>query len=937
MLRWASGGTWLAVAVLLLVALWGWLDPFGIRQRLDWMVSDQFLRHRTPPAVHKDLLQISVDDSTVAKLGFPVPRHYYARALRQLQSLGARTIVMDILFIDPDNELALDPDDRVLIQHAPVVSESLRADLARDRILAGAMSKVDRLVLPFHFPPPLRVDPTEEHDIHAISARLSENPSLKSDDITEQMNIPTERVSRLFELALKEALSRVARGLLQSDPALPADEAIARVEAIAALSEVRKRQFLRAFDLCQSTALIEQKNSLQGVIPLGHLDHLDAHTELQLPVYLLAAPAHSLGFANAGSDGDGRLRQVPLVKGWGDRAIFYMALVAALAHQDARPDQLEFDSGGVHARSSPLRVPLDSRGFMVINWPMNERRPWDRVIPQLPLGLFVDLDRYEYDLASDCDRLRELVARTDTLTGSEDWRSTYEIINQYYKEGELESAHRKERTFDENGIPQVLGRDKVREALEKVRTEPAPQDPSSEGELLKLARAIFEVQQEIERLKREYQRESDKWREKVAGKLCLIGDTTTGSSDFRQTPVGNDVPGVSVIASAVNTLLTGNYATVYRYPVSALLMAVVGIGLLWPFLRLRPVAAGACGSVGMLGTLYGSYALLATADVMISPVTPIAGLVALYLATTTYQWLSEYRQKKLVRSIFEAQTNPTIVERLIEAGQAGVEEVLKPKNRQVTVLFAEIADFEGLAQQVAPERLPEILGRVFGTMNKLIQAHEGTLDRYQGHAMVAFFGAPVYQPDHAQRACRAALECCDTLRGMESAWKERGLPAPRIEIGLHTGELLVGNITLTSRVDYTVAGENLNVAYRIGELNETYGTQIMISEPTLTRCENMVEARELDLVRIKGRREPIRAYELMSAKGRLSLDQSQLRGTFATGLVAFRNKDYAGALAMFRTCRETSPGDRPVTVYIERCEKEIAATVQVASSGAASV
>ena len=205
----------------------------------------------------------------------------------------------------------------------------------------------------------------------------------------------------------------------------------------------------------------------------------------------------------------------------------------------------------------------------------------------------------------------------------------------------------------------------------------------------------------------------------------------------------------------------------------------------------------------------------------------------------------------------------------------------------------------------------------------LILAHEGTLDRYHGHALVAFFGAPVYQPDHALRACRAAIECCDTLHGLEETWQERDLAAPHVHIGLHTGELLVGNITLTTRVDYTVAGENLNIAYRVGELNELYGTEIMISQATWSQCERQLEVRELDLVRIKGRREPIRAYELMSAKGRLSPEQLQLRGAFATGLVAFRNRDYAAALEMFRSCRQTLPGDRPATVYIERCEREL--------------
>lgn len=149
------------------------------------------------------------------------------------------------------------------------------------------------------------------------------------------------------------------------------------------------------------------------------------------------------------------------------------------------------------------------------------------------------------------------------------------------------------------------------------------------------------------------------------------------------------------------------------------------------------------------------------------------------------------------------------------------------------------------------------------------------------------------------------------------------LPPIIVQFGIHTGELLVGNITLTSRVDYTVAGENLSIAYRVADLNDIYGTEIVITDSTQQRCDAVMDTRELDQVRIKGRRDPTRAFELISLKGQAPSARVELLGTFLTGLSAFRNRDYAAALAMFRECRNRSPEDGPTSVYIDRCEREL--------------
>jgi class 3 adenylate cyclase/CHASE2 domain-containing sensor protein len=948
LLRWAPAGTWLAIAAWVVVALWGWIDPFGLRQRLDWIVSDQFLRARHAPEMHPDIVLIAMDDGSVEKMGFPIPRSDLAGVLHQLQKLEARTVLVDILFIEPQKNYVLDEAEAWLLPRGSVIARSeLRSRVedakqlfSQDQILARALRENEQLVIPFQFLSKDSAARTFEQGqvardqlLQRMAEALLGKPDLAPAELAAQVGAETDLVRDQFESALNAAMDRLARQQLQQRASAIVEDAIQSTLPPEHWQSYLAAALRRAFDRASAEQVVVDRASIP--LPAGQkIRSSVATSEIKLPRHQFADASRAVGFADMKLDADGTLRRLPLYAPWQQRIVFHQALAGALLHRSVSLEALRFDRASLRSDSGEIQLPVDSQARLTINWPMDRRRRWDRkdVIHSIPLGVFYELNRYESDLRRHHHDRRELLKEMGKIVAKEpDWELKFQEILNAQRQGQFEAARNLEDAFDAEVIGQILKLPVVVEALEQARTTPAPalDVEDSEPPVLAHARAVVEKEEEIEVLAPEYESVLDDLRPRIRGKLCLVGDTTTGSTDLKRTPVDEAMPGVAVIAASLSTMLTGMHLTVYGYGMSLVVFLVLGGCLIGPFLRLRAATAGASALAAVGTVLFGSYFLLAAASVSISPVVSLIGLPAIYLTTTTYQWLNEYRQKQLVRTIFEAQTNATIVERLIEAGQAGVEEVLTPKNRQVTLLFAEIADFQELAQQVPPERLPELLSRTFGTMDKVIKANEGTLDRYQGHALVAFFGAPIYQPDHAQRACRTALECCDTIRAFKSAWLERGLPVPRVHIGLHTGELLVGNITLTTRVDYTIAGENLNVAYRIGELNETYGTEVMISEATLSRCENMVEARELDLVRIKGRREPVRSFELMSAKGQLKPEQLQLRGAFATALTAFRNRDYANALSMFRTCRETSPGDRPATVYIERCEKELGATVQV--------
>jgi class 3 adenylate cyclase/CHASE2 domain-containing sensor protein len=930
MLRLASAGVWVTVGGVLAVLVWAAVDPFGIRQRLDWMVADQFLKTRRAAPVHEHLLQVSIDDHAAEQLGFPVPRYKLARALRQLRQLGARTVLVDVLFSEPHAEPAQDEARRWLVPPKSLFDESLpelAEQFREDDVLARAMSEMESLVVPFHLRPPEPSTAAANELLDRMVVALAATPTMTANELATQLNAPIESVSRAMDRAVDRAMERIVR---QAEPGLDANDENGRSSILPgdATDPYLLRSLSKSMDRVRSLRLLEQKATTPGGDGRAAASLIDSD-DPKTPRLDFVVAAATLGFMDAALDGDGSLRSLPLVARWNDRLVFHQGLLAATGYWGRRPSELSLTAGELRSGDGAPHIPLDPQGRLAINWPMNRRRDWAAAIPQLSLADVIKLDSFEFDVLLARHELRQAVAlMAQFAQDGLGWNTHFQNILSAYEQGRLDDAARLEHEF-EPALKQVPELTDVRAAIERADTTPVPApNHSPDSPLVQWARVYLGLQRQLPELEREHQSIAESLRSRVTGRICLIGDTTTGSVDFKQTPVGGSVPGISVIAAAVNTILTGRHLSAAGFGPSAEIMLLVTASISVVFLRGSARAAGLAAVSAVLALLFGSYLALETASILVSPVTPLVGLIATYSTTTTYRWWHEFQQKKLVRSIFEAHTNPTVVQRLIDAGTAGVEEVLSPRKRQVTVLFAEIVGYNELTENLSGDRVAQILSRVFGSLARIILAHDGTLDKYEGHAMMAFFGAPLYQPDHAERACRAAVESRDAVHELASDESFKELPSLRVHFGIHTGELLVGNITLTSRVDYTVAGENLSVAYRIAELNDSYSTEIMITEATAERCAAAMDARELELVRIKGRREPIRAFELIGPKSGSPTDRQTLLATFLTGLTAFRNRDYAGALSMFRACHTSSPDDGPTVVFMERCQRELQKVTQ---------
>jgi adenylate cyclase len=289
-----------------------------------------------------------------------------------------------------------------------------------------------------------------------------------------------------------------------------------------------------------------------------------------------------------------------------------------------------------------------------------------------------------------------------------------------------------------------------------------------------------------------------------------------------------------------------------------------------------------------------------------------------YVSSTVYSYVSERRQKILIKGMFSQYVNPTIVDELV----AHPDRLrLGGEKKEVTVFFSDIENFTQISEKIQPENLVMILNDYLSEMTAIVIANNGTLDKYEGDAVVAFWGAPLPQDDHAVRACRAAVQMQRKLDEIRPQWEREGKPLLRIRIGMSTGEVVVGNMGGANRFDYTVIGDTVNLGSRLEGANKQYKTRIMISESTYKYAKDFIHSRELDLLVVAGKTEPIRVYEVVGLiDEKLSHNQEQFLRMYSKGLEHYRKREWQTAIGAFERALDLYPDDYPCQLYVERSD-----------------
>jgi adenylate cyclase len=419
-------------------------------------------------------------------------------------------------------------------------------------------------------------------------------------------------------------------------------------------------------------------------------------------------------------------------------------------------------------------------------------------------------------------------------------------------------------------------------------------------------------------------------------KIVLIGAEYPESGDLKPIPFLQDkaeehsnlVYGVEIHASTIETLLDRDFyrpstalVNFLEMFLGALLIAMTSFifksakhsrMFLVIFVPLVVTAAM------VFASYEAAYLLFVSKNLVMGIIYPILAYSFTYVSVVVYQFVSERRAKAAIKSLFSRYVDPSVVNQLV--GNPDLVR-LGGERKLMTVMFSDIANFTAVSEKLAPEDLVAHLNEYLTAMTEVVFQNAGTLDKYIGDAIVAFWGAPLELKDHAYHACRTAIEMTKRLDTLRAKWAEEGKPILSFRVGVNSGEMVVGNVGGRERFDYTVIGDNVNLASRLESANKMYRTRILLSEYSYELVKDRVFARELDLIVVKGKTKPVKIYELIGDEANpAGEDRKRLVEIYCTGLAKYRNREWGIAAELFEKALSIDSSDYPSEMYLERCK-----------------
>ncbi len=419
-------------------------------------------------------------------------------------------------------------------------------------------------------------------------------------------------------------------------------------------------------------------------------------------------------------------------------------------------------------------------------------------------------------------------------------------------------------------------------------------------------------------------------------KIVIIGSVMAEERDYHNVPLYKEeggkknyaMNGVEIHATAIQNVIDNNFITTADPIVESVVIILLSLICFYGLLTLKQIhirhmwllEIGAfILTVILVGAVFEvSIIVFSNSNVLMNIVNPSIAIVFSYFGTAVYQYLTERQQKAVIKNMFGHYINPAVVNELVTNPEKAK---LGGDRRELTVFFSDIANFTSISEQFhsKPEGLVALLNEFLDEMTRIVLKYEGTLDKYEGDAIMAFWGAPLPQKDHALRTCLAALEMQKRLHVLRPKWIKEGKPPLSVRMGINTGIMIVGNMGGKDRFDYTVIGDSVNLASRLEGANKQYKSNIMISDFTYTHVKSKVIVRELDLIQVKGKTEPVKVYELLGTTDlEMNQNQKQALEMYHEGLKFYRARKWEEAIAYMQQAYSLDETCYIAQIYTER-------------------
>jgi len=403
----------------------------------------------------------------------------------------------------------------------------------------------------------------------------------------------------------------------------------------------------------------------------------------------------------------------------------------------------------------------------------------------------------------------------------------------------------------------------------------------------------------------------------IKDKIVLVGATATGIYDRRITPFGV-VPGVDTHASFIQNVLDERVLkkSGWFFIFDALSIFIITFILILILKRVGALYGSLSAVLLVFSYFYVQRYFFIQQNTILDIFYPLLTIVLVYGGIVLYRYSSETREKKFIRGAFAQYLSPAVIQNLVKDPS---KLTLGGERKNLTAFFSDVAGFSTISEKLSPEDLVQLLNDYLTAMTEIILEHGGTVDKYEGDAIIAFFGAPVEQSDHAKRTCLAAIDMQKKLADMRKELLEQGKAELKARIGINSGPMVVGNMGSKTRMDYTIMGDSVNLASRLEGANKAYGSETMISEMTYELCKEDVEVRELDTIQVVGKKEAVKVYELLSRKGELDPDKEKVIDFYQKGLACYKERKWDEAIKFFGNALDIQVNDAPSMTYMERC------------------
>jgi len=863
----------------------------GVFDRLGDKVYDFLLVFRPNREDPKAFVFLDVDDNAIAYNGvFPWPRSITAEGLLRLKEYGARGAIFDIEYLDKGPQGV----DTIYL------NRGLAADFSRS--FSDINSAASDIFGAF------KIGRIARGDIDEYSRYFSELIRNEQNDLFKR----AQNVARDNDLYLIQASALFGRSWaslnLREEP-LADEEQIGR-------RPIAEENF--------SYPVNAKANAFKGV----YVDILPA-----LPGFALTA--EGAGFTNVEIDIDGTRRRIDLAQNIHDHWYLQLAF-SPLVHFLGNPE-IELSNKKLLMKNAKMpsgvvkdiSIPLDGHGRMVLDWPKEDYANSYSHISFYDFSLLEDLESeleyygrainsFEiYDFTRFDNSLMRIPFIANDLSDLFDAIGNYRNIALENTSDEYFEAFVEFRRQARDLIRELLDIDPITK-INNAAQEMTALFPESADVILDEADYEITVLNNLSINLERYESVRNDIESKVKDRFCILGRVDTGSTDYGANPFHGRYINVGTHGVVLDMILSGSFIV----PLGIQWQIIVTIFFVALFFfgnkDFAPVIRAVTGFLAVALVVAGSALLFRFTGFYFNPLLTAFTMISTVIAREIISYAGSEKEKQFIRKAFSTYVSDDVVKEII-ADPSRLQ--LGGTKRHMSAIFTDIQGFSTISEQLDPESLVSLLNRYLTFMSDVILEEKGTIDKYEGDAIIAFFGAPMPLEDHARRACVSAITMKKIEKELNKKIMEEKLsPKPLYtRIGLNTGSMVAGNMGTGNKMNYTIMGNAVNLAARLEGVNKQYGTWILASQSTAEEAGDSILTRKLDKVRVVGIHEPVRLHELVNFADSAEPKEKKLVEVFDKAREYYEARKWKEAIEGFKESMSIENGG-PSAIYLKRCE-----------------